>query len=82
MSVPHCALCDSNPTAKAQQTPTDLLEGDYCPVCHQPTCRAHLRIVRWRWKTTRQTDSAQVCERCKRTYQHRYWDSAQRDWIS
>jgi uncharacterized protein YbaR (Trm112 family) len=59
-----------------------LQQGDYCPICHKPTCRKHLAVVRFRWRETRQLDSALICQNCKRSYEHRYWDSARRDWIS
>jgi hypothetical protein len=79
MSVPGCTLCE-----RANQTPTstELAAGDYCPICYKPTCSRHLATVRFRWRETRQTDSAQICRECKDSYQHRYWDSARRDWIS
>ncbi len=82
MTVPYCKICDADATQKAQQDPADLAKGDYCPVCHHPVCGRHLSTVRFRWRETRQVDSAQVCATCKRTYAHRYWDTARRDWIS
>jgi hypothetical protein len=79
MSVPHCQFCQQEGTSPS---PQDLEQGDYCPLCQQPTCTRHLSIVRFRWRETRQVDSVRICRTCKGRYRHRYWDSAQRDWIS
>jgi len=76
MPVPNCHLCDT------PSDPHDLQNGDYCPVCHSPTCARHLTTVRFRWRETRQVDSVKICRRCKDRYEHRYWDTARRDWIS
>jgi hypothetical protein len=80
MSVPHCTICNADDLH--QQSPDDLAQGDYCPVCHNPTCRRHLTTVRFRWRECGQVDQARVCKTCKTSYQHRYWDTARRDWIS
>lgn len=78
-AVPHCAICAAqSETAQAQ----DLANGEYCPVCYKPTCRRHLVTVRFRWRENAVLDSALVCRDCKTQYQHRYWDTARRDWIS
>lgn len=82
MSVPSCSYCDTHPDEKRYQTPNDLAEGDYCPICHAPTCVRHLLTVRFRWRESGDYDSAKVCKRCKTSYEHRHWDTARRDWIS
>lgn len=82
MPVPNCHVCDSNPDQKAIYGDSGLAGGDYCPVCHRPTCRHHLATVRFRWQADRRLDSEKICIDCKRTYAHRYWDVANREWIS
>lgn len=79
MAVLNCHLCAALGSQPSEQ---DLANGDYCPVCHRPTCRSHLATVRFRWITTRAVDSALICRDCKTSYQHRYWDTARREWIS
>jgi hypothetical protein len=79
MPVPSCTICSD---LNATPSQADLDSGDYCPVCHRPTCHRHLTTVRFKWRETSQVDSAKICRNCKTTYQHRYWDSARRDWIS
>ncbi|MCZ7672687.1 MAG: hypothetical protein M5U34_39005 [Chloroflexi bacterium] len=59
-----------------------LAEGEYCPICYQPTCRRHLSVVRWRWRESEELDSGLVCKNCVRTYAHRSWDVFHRDWIT
>jgi hypothetical protein len=82
MSVKFCVLCNEDPAAKRLYGGDGLAEGDYCPICHQPTCRFHLTTVRWRWRESGETDSALVCKNCSRTYAHRNWDAFNRDWIT
>jgi hypothetical protein len=82
MSVPNCHVCDADPQEKQRYGESGFEDGDYCPVCYRPTCQHHLATVRFRWHKDRKIDSTQVCIDCKRTYQHRYWDVANRDWIS
>jgi len=79
MAVPTCTICASQQIATSEN---DLQDGDYCPICYNPTCRSHLTVVRFRWRENGQTDSALICKTCKTRYEHRYWDSARRDWIS
>ncbi len=82
MTVPNCHVCDKNPEDKARYNDSGLEHGDYCPICYRPTCAHHLATVRFRWKADRRVDSAKICIECKRSYEHRYWDVANRDWIS
>ncbi len=82
MSVPNCHVCDSRPEDRRLYGATGLEDGDYCPVCYRPTCKNHLATVRFRWLSDRRLDSAQVCIECKKAYQHRNWDVANREWIS
>jgi hypothetical protein len=82
MHVPNCHMCDSNAQDKARFGDSGLDEGEYCPCCFRPFCKHHGGVVRWRWKATREVDSGIVCRECKRTYKHRNWDAANRDWIS
>lgn len=82
MSVPNCHICDSQPEEKRRFGDDGLENGDYCPVCYRPTCKFHLATVRFRWLRDRRVDSALVCIQCKKTYQHRNWDVANREWIS
>jgi C4-type Zn-finger protein len=82
MAVPYCYICQENEAEKRQYGDASLDQGDYCPVCHRPTCRYHMSRVRWRWKDTGTLDSALVCRDCKTSYRHRDWDAHNRDWIS
>lgn len=82
MPVPYCHVCRSRPEDQRLYGETGLENGDYCPICHRPTCQHHLVVVRFRWLSDRRVDSAKVCLECKRTYQHRNWDVANREWIS
>lgn len=82
MSVPNCHVCDSDSVEKDRYGDTGLENGDYCPICHRPTCRFHFATVRFRWRSDRRVDSARICITCKNAYEHRYWDVANRDWIS
>lgn len=82
MPVPYCYICQENEAEKRQYGDASLDDGDYCPVCHQPTCRYHMARVRWRWKSSGQVGDALVCRDCKTTYRHRTWDRLNRDWIS
>lgn len=82
MSVPHCHICTSNPDDYKAYGDSGLEEGDYCPICYRPTCKHHLATVRFRWLSDRRLDSAKVCISCKKSYQHRTWDVANREWIS
>ncbi|NDJ85186.1 MAG: hypothetical protein GYB66_04820 [Chloroflexi bacterium] len=82
MPVPYCHICDSRSEEKQRYGDSGLAEGDYCPICYRPTCQYHLATVRFRWRADRRVDSTQVCIDCKRTYAHRNWDVANREWIS
>ncbi|HRE46648.1 MAG TPA: hypothetical protein PLD47_02900 [Aggregatilineales bacterium] len=82
MRVPYCHVCESDPTEKQKYGESGLAEGEYCPVCFRPFCRHHSGIVRWRWKDSREADSARICIECKRAYSHRSWDAVRREWIS
>jgi hypothetical protein len=82
MPVPYCHVCQAHPEEHKRYNTSGLENGDYCPVCHQPTCENHLATVRFRWLKDRQIDSARVCIDCKRAYRHRHWDVASREWIS
>ncbi|GAB4468243.1 MAG: hypothetical protein Kow00124_02280 [Anaerolineae bacterium] len=83
MPVYCCYICDQNPGEKQRYGTTGLEEGEVCPVCHRPVCRHHLVTVRWRWRDDeREMGSALVCRECKRTYRHRSWDIAHRDWVT
>lgn len=82
MPVPTCYICDAEPEEKRRFGDTGLAEGEYCPVCYRPTCKFHLATVRFRWTRDRRVDSAKICIQCKKTYQHRTWDVANREWIS
>jgi hypothetical protein len=79
MSVPTCEICSEQ---NLIPSPEALAEGDYCPLCYRPVCKAHLSLVRFRWKASREMGAALICRPCKTAYKHRYWDSAQREWIS
>lgn len=81
MSVPYCHMCEKNQLEKDTYGDVSLAQGIYCPICHRPVCRFHMARVRWRWKTRGGLDSAYICKECKNTYQHRLWDSHNRDWI-
>jgi hypothetical protein len=82
MPVPYCHICNADDHEKQHYGDSGLATGDYCPVCYRPTCTHHMATVRFRWLKNRTLDSARICIECKRTYQHRYWDTANRDWIS
>lgn len=82
MPVPFCHMCQRNTQDHQRYGDSGLSEGIMCPICHRPTCRHHLGTVRWRWKKTGKLDSARICLDCKNSYQHRYWDTHNRDWIS
>ncbi|MFQ5399589.1 MAG: hypothetical protein ACE5E7_08335 [Anaerolineae bacterium] len=82
MSVKRCHLCDEDPLFRRRHGQSGLADGADCPICYRPTCRYHLTTVRWRWRSSGHVDAAQVCQECKRTYQHRNWDAVNRDWIT
>jgi hypothetical protein len=81
MAVKYCYLCNKQPPLRRSDS-AGLEEGDHCPICHQPVCRPHLSIVRWRWRESGETDAALVCKECARSYAHRTWDTFRRDWIT
>jgi Zn-finger protein len=82
MSVNNCAICDANPDDKRHYGQAGLADGANCPICYLPICSYHLTTVRWRWRNNSQTDSARICQDCRRSYAHRHWDSFNRDWIT
>jgi hypothetical protein len=82
MSVIRCYLCEQDILFQRRVGQSGFAEGKDCPICFQPTCRYHLTIVRWYWRNTGEVGTALVCKECKRTYQHRTWDSLHRDWIT
>ncbi|MFO7680949.1 MAG: hypothetical protein R6X34_12940 [Chloroflexota bacterium] len=82
MSVKVCYICQDEPQAVHRYGQAELDDGDYCPICYQPTCRRHLSVVRWRWRENGELDSALACKNCVRTYAHRSWDVFHRDWIT
>lgn len=82
MEIPYCHVCQSASEEHQREGDPGLEYGDYCPICNRPACQQHLATVRFRWREDRRLDSAKVCIECKRTYQHRSWDVARRDWIS
>ncbi|MEM7118352.1 MAG: hypothetical protein AAF614_38355 [Chloroflexota bacterium] len=82
MPVKYCAICNQEPLAKRRYGTDGLAEGETCPICYAPACRYHLSTVRWRWRSTGETDSARVCKTCQRSYEHRHWDVVKRDWIT
>lgn len=83
MSVNRCHVCDANPAESRHLGESGLVDGQECPICYRPTCRYHLVTVRWRWRDdTREIASTQICRECHRTYEHRRWDTFERDWIS
>ena len=83
MPVTHCYLCEKNAAEGRQFGTTGYENGEVCPLCQRSTCRHHLVVVRWRWRTpTREADSAQICRECKRGYKHREWDPRNREWIT
>ena len=82
MTVQRCHLCEENPLEARRYGNGGLETGEDCPICFQPTCRYHLTFVRWRWRDSGRVDSALVCKQCKRSYAHRDWDVANRDWIT
>lgn len=82
MPVPYCYICDKKPAEKDIYGDASLAQGDYCPICHRPVCRYHMARVRWRWKDDRGAlESTFICKECKNSYQHRTWDTHNRDWI-
>ena len=82
MPVRFCSICNEDPSPAARSGQELLDEGDYCPICYEPTCRRHLSVVRWRWRESGELDSGLVCKNCVRTYAHRSWDVFHRDWIT
>lgn len=82
MTVGRCYICAKDPLAARRYGDPGLENGHDCPICYQPTCRYHLTVVRWRWRETGELDSALVCHECKRTYAHRDWDAANKEWIT
>lgn len=83
MPVYTCYLCEKHPDHKHRYGDSGLAQGDVCPVCHRPVCRHHMVTVRWRWREDgNEQGNALVCRECKRTYRHRQWDTANRDWIT
>lgn len=82
MAITYCHLCQQDPEARRRYGREALTDGDFCPVCHQPTCRYHLTFVRWRWRANGETDAALICKGCKNSYAHRTWDAVNRDWIT
>ena len=82
MSVTRCYLCEQDPLFQRRVGQSGFAEGANCPICFQPTCRYHLTTVRWYWRGTGEVGTALICKECKRTYQHRTWDSLHRDWIT
>ncbi|MEJ2746900.1 MAG: hypothetical protein P8183_03125 [Anaerolineae bacterium] len=82
MSVTRCYLCEQDPLFQRRMGQSGLAEGQNCPICFRPTCRYHLTTVRWYWRDTGKVGTALICKECKRTYQHRTWDSLHRDWIT
>lgn len=81
MPVPYCHICEKKPAEKSAYGDATLAQGDYCPICRQPTCRYHMARVRWRWKDSGRIESAFICKECKNRYEHRHWDAHNRDWI-
>ena len=82
MAVKRCHLCAEDPETRRLYGRQGLADGEECPICYRPTCAYHLTVVRWRWRGTGQVASARVCLACRRTYAHRHWDAANRDWIT
>jgi hypothetical protein len=83
MGVSRCYICDKNPAEAKQFGVTGFEAGQVCPICQRPTCRHHLVMVRWRWRTPqRNHDSALICRDCKKSYLHRAWDPVNREWIT
>ena len=82
VAVNNCQMCQDNPEAQKQFADNGLADGEICPVCYNPTCRNHLRTVRWRWRKTGELDSTLVCQDCLRSYKHRDWDRYNKDWIT
>lgn len=82
MAVEVCYLCEKNPTEARHLGGTGLARGRICPLCHRPTCGHHLVTVRWRWKKDHHLEETEICRECRRTYEHRGWDTLHRDWIS
>lgn len=83
MPVTRCHICDTEHHNSHRHRDEDFAAGHDCPICYRPTCRRHLVMVRWRWRNaTRDTDSARICQDCKRDYRHRDWDAINREWIT
>ena len=83
MAIKFCHICNKEDRFGHGQTSSSALaSGIICPVCYQPTCGNHLGTVRWRWRSSGEVDSAQVCKECIRSYKHRDWDRYSRDWIT
>lgn len=82
MSVTRCYLCDQDPLTKRRFGNGGHADGKNCPICALPTCRYHLTTVRWKWKETGLADEDIVCKECKRSYEHRNWDTYNREWIT
>ncbi|MCA9993796.1 MAG: hypothetical protein H6988_08205 [Pseudomonadales bacterium] len=82
MAVSRCHECEQDPLEKRRYGGSGLAEGSACPICYQPTCRYHLTTVRWRWRDGGQLGDTLICKACKRSYAHRSWDVANRDWIT
>lgn len=83
MTIPYCHVCNRNPSDKAAFGDSGFENGLFCPVCHRPVCEHHLTTVRWRWKTNRNdVGAAQVCRHCRKTFEHRNWDTLNRDWVT
>ena len=82
MTVKRCFLCADDPQVKRLYGRPGLADGETCPICVRPACTYHLTVVRWRWRDSGQVESARICQSCKRTYAHRHWDAASRDWIT
>ena len=82
MSVNRCYICVDDPNAKRLYGLLGLEDGEVCPICYRPACSYHLTLVRWRWRESGEVSSARICKECKRVYNHRTWDAANRDWIS
>lgn len=57
MAVKFCYICQETPQSMAHYGQEALAEGEYCPICYQPTCRRHLSVVRWRWRESEELDS-------------------------
>lgn len=82
MTIRYCYMCRQDPMAQQRYGRDGFAEGIECPICYQPACRYHLATVRWRWRDTGEVDAAQICRNCLRSYEHRRWDTLNRDWIT